>query len=87
MLYAFIDRVIGIPIAAVWRTVVGPAVATGLMSALVWQLKAQLPLDWNLVTRVGVLVLAGVVAYLLLTPVLAPAALREAVRTYRRATA
>ena len=87
LLYAFIDRVIGIPIAAVWRTVVGPAVATGLMSALVWQLKAQLPLDWNLVTRVGVLVLAGVVAYLLLTPVLAPAALREAVRTYRRATA
>ena len=87
LLYAFIDRVMGIPLAAVWRTVVGPAVATGLMCALVWQLKALLPADWHLVARVGVLVPAGVVAYLLLTPILAPAALREVRRAFRQATA
>ncbi|MEE2677766.1 MAG: lipopolysaccharide biosynthesis protein [Myxococcota bacterium] len=87
LLYGFIDRVIGIPLAAVWRTVVGPAVATGLMAALVWQLKLQLPVDWGLLVRVGVLVAAGVVTYLLLTPILAPAALREAKRAYRQARA
>ena len=87
LLYAFIDRVIGIPMAAVWRTVVGPAVATGLMCALVWQLKGFLPADWSAYGRVGVLVLTGVVSYALLTPILAPAALREAVRAYRQATA
>ena len=66
---------------------VGPAVATGLMAALVWQLKLQLPVDWGLLTRVGVLVSVGALAYLLLTPILAPAALREAKRAYRQARA
>lgn len=85
ILYAVLERVVGLPLRGVARTVIGPAIATGLMSAVVWQLKPWLPADWPLIGRVASLAIAGALTYAALTPLLARQALRELSRAWKQA--
>ena len=57
------------------------------MSAVVWQLKWQLPAEWPLLGRVASLVAVGVLIYSVLTPILARQALREVWRAWRQGRA
>jgi len=87
LLYWVVDRVVGLPLREVGRGLIGPAVATGLMSAALWHMKYQVLADWSVLARMICLVASGVLIYSALSPILARRALHEVWRAWKQATA